>query len=94
MEIRIKTKTAEGVQGAIRAAMDQNRRCRVFHAVGNLETGALAVAPVSDEIDAYGENWRGCTGIQRWAWDTVPGYAEKTAGYLAAILQGDKTVRL
>ncbi len=95
MEIRLyPEKTAEGIRQAIEKAMDQNRRKQVFHAVGNAETGALAVAPESEYIEGAGDAWRGVCGLRRCYWSTVPGYAERSVAYLLAIIQGEKTARL
>lgn len=93
MEIRLQTKTAEGVRDAIRTAMRENRRSRVFRAVGNAGAGVLSVSPAAEDTATWGDSWHGYTGIQRYAWETVPGYAEDLTERLAAILQGEKRGR-
>lgn len=90
MEIRIETRTAEGVREAIQNAMRGNRRSRVFRAVGNAGAGLLSVSPCAEDTDTWGDSWHGYTGIQRHAWENVPGYAEDLADRLAAILQKKK----
>lgn len=91
MEIRLHdNRTAEGVRQAIQTAMDINRRKRVFHAVGNIETGELAVAPESDFINAFGDDWAGLCGIRRERWAGVPGYADRVVCSLLGVLQGNK----
>ena len=70
--------------------MKENRRSRVFRAVGNAGAGVLSVSPCADDTDTWGGSWHGYTGIQRYAWEKVPGYAEDLAGRLAEILQEKK----
>lgn len=94
METRIKTRTAEGVREGIQNAMKENRRKQVFRAVGNAAAGILSVSPCADDTDTWGDSWHGYTGIQRHAWEKVPGYAEDLAVRLAAILQGEKGGRV
>lgn len=90
MEIRIETRTAAGVLAAIQKALNENRRRQVFRAVGNAGAGILSVSPAAEDTETWGESWHGYTGIQRHAWDHVPGYADDLAGRLAAILQEKK----
>lgn len=91
MEIRIETRGGAGeIFAAIQKALNENRRRRVFRAVVNAGAGLLSVSPESEDTETWGESWRGYAGIQRHAWDQVPGYADDLADRLAAILQEKK----
>ena len=83
--------TPEGIVEGIEKMMSDNPRRRVFHAVAQPGGDTVISGPESDlfpEPGTDGGNYEGVSGVQRYAWKNVPGYAERTARYLYGILTG------
>lgn len=78
-------KTWQQVMANIEAMMKDNPRKRVFHATAERGGTVVVSGPESDSLP-YGGNWQGVRGIQRNAWNTVPGYATRVCRFLAGIL--------
>ena len=66
--------------------MDGDRRRQVFVAVAERGGAEIIVAPEAEGIE-HGPEFQGYQGIQRHAWREVPGYPERVAGKLLAIMQ-------
>lgn len=87
MQISIETKgTAGEILDALELCMKLNSRKQVFHAMAEKGGRGLIAAPES-EIFRFRGDYSGFCGIHRHAWKNVPGYREKIAGDLAAIMQ-------
>lgn len=78
---RTTNRTAEAIRQAIQDNMNENRCRQVFMAVAELGGAFVIVAPEADGLQ-HGPEFKGYIGIQRHAWDKVPGYAERIADCL------------
>lgn len=92
MELRIKTdKTAGAIRAAIEKKMAENRRKQVFTADAEIGGSQIVVFDESDynTCPCWLPGFKGVRGIQRHAWERVPGYAERCCNHLAGIMIGE-----
>lgn len=85
-------KTAGGIRAALEQAMNINPRKRVFFADAEQGGDNLVAGPDAERFDLHFcfLEYDGFSGIQRYAWDTVPGYADRVCNNLAVIMKTKK----